>query len=51
MHIHTQWVRDLVYRIIYQLTGEIRLISNQIVYPEMIAINEWDPIGGVQSHI
>ncbi len=48
MHIHTQWVRDIVFRIIYQLTGEIRLISNQIVYPEMIAINEW-PIGGVQS--
>lgn len=48
MHIHTQWVRDLVYKIIYQLTGEIRLISNQIVYPEMIAINEW-PIGGVQE--
>lgn len=48
MHIHTQWVRDLVFRIIYQLVGEIRLVSNQIVYPEMIAINEW-PIGGVQS--
>ena len=48
MHIHTQWVRDIIFRIIYQLTGEIRLISNQIVYPEMIAINEW-PIGGVQA--
>ena len=47
MHIHTPWVRNEVGKVIVNLTGEIRKISDQIVYPEMIAINEW-PIGGVQ---
>ena len=47
MHIHTPWVRKAVAEVIVNLTGEIRKISNQIVYPEMIALNEW-PIGGIQ---
>ena len=47
MHIHTPWVRNEVGKVVVNLTGEIRKISDQIVYPEMIAINEW-PIGGVQ---
>lgn len=47
MHIHTQWIRDLLIRVSYDLVGEIRKISDQVVWPEMIAINEW-PIGGEQ---
>ena len=47
MHIHTPWVRKAVAEVIVNLTGEIRKISDQIVYPEMSAMNEW-PIGGVQ---
>jgi hypothetical protein len=46
MHIHTDWVRKAVAEVIVNLTGEIRKISDQVVYPEMIAINEW-PIGGI----
>lgn len=46
--IHTQWVRDIVFRIVYNLVGEIRKTTDQIVYPEMIGLNEW-PIGGVQE--
>ena len=48
MHIHTPWVRKAIAEVVVNLTGEIRKISDQIVYPEMIAMNEW-PIGGVQS--
>ena len=48
MHIQTSWLRNYVAEVIVNLTGEIRKISDQIVYPEMIAINEW-PIGGIQS--
>ena len=47
MHIHTPWVRKAIAEVIVNLTGEIRKISDQIVYPEMIALNEW-PIGGIQ---
>ena len=47
MHIKTDWLRTEVAKVIVNLTGEIRKTSDQIVYPEMLAINEW-PIGGVQ---
>ena len=47
MHIHSPWLRQYVAEVIVDLVGEIRKTSDQIVYPEMIAINEW-PIGGIQ---
>jgi hypothetical protein len=47
IHIQTQWVRDIFNRIGYACVGEIRKATNQIVYPEMTAFNEWK-IGGVQ---
>ena len=47
MHIQAEWIRYEVAKVIVNLTGEIRKTSDQIVYPEMIALNEW-PIGGVQ---
>ncbi len=46
-HIKTQWVRDLLMRVVYDLIGQIRLISGQMVVPEMIGINNWS-IGGEQ---
>ena len=46
-HIKSQWVRDIIWRVVYHLIGEIRLISNQVVVPEMIGLNRW-PIGGEQ---
>ena len=48
MHIHSSWLRQYVAEVIVDLVGEIRKTSDQIVYPEMIAINEW-PIGGIQD--
>ena len=48
MHIKSPWLRQYVAEVIVDLVVEIRKTSDQIVYPEMIAINEW-PIGGVQS--
>lgn len=48
IHIHTQWVRDIFNRIGYQCVGEIFKESNQVVFPEMTALNEWE-IGGVQT--
>ena len=47
MHIKSPWLRQYVAEVIVDLVGEIRKPSDQIVYPEMIAINEW-PIGGIQ---
>ena len=47
MHIQSVWLRMYIAETIVNLVGEIRKISDQIVYPEMIAINEW-PIGGIQ---
>ena len=47
MHIKSPWLRQYVAEVIVDLVGEIRKTSDQIVYPEMIAINEW-PIGGIQ---
>ena len=47
MHIQSSWLRQYVAEVIVDLVGEIRKTSDQIVYPEMIAINEW-PIGGIQ---
>lgn len=47
LHIQTQWVRDIFNRIGYACVGEIRKTTDQIVYPEMSALNEWE-IGGVQ---
>lgn len=48
MHIHNQRIRDLVFRVIYHLVGEIKVLNGQTVWPEMISINEW-PIGGFQK--
>jgi len=48
MHIQSQWVRDLIFRCIYNLVGEIKVVSGATVWPEMISLNEW-PIGGVQN--
>lgn len=48
IHIHTQWVRDLLSVLEIKAVGEIRKYSDQIVYPEMCQITEW-PIGGVQE--
>ena len=33
MHIHTPWVRQAFAEVMVNLTGEIRKISDQIVYP------------------
>ena len=46
-HIKTQWVRDVLMRVVYQLIGDIRQIANQLVVPEMIGINRWH-VGGEQ---
>lgn len=48
IHIHTQWIRDIFNRIGYACVGEVRKITDQIVFPEMVALNEWE-IGGVQT--
>ena len=48
IHIHTQWIRDVFNRVAYNSVGHIKKESDQTVYPEMIAINEWE-IGGVQT--
>ena len=48
IHIHTQWVRDVFNRVGYNAVGHIKKESDQTVYPEMIALNEWE-IGGVQD--
>jgi len=48
LHIHTQWVRDIINRLSYDVIGEICKQTDEKVYPEMIALNEW-PIGGVQA--
>ena len=48
MHIKSPWLRQYVAEVIVDLVGEIRKTSDQIVYPEMIAINEW-VIGGYQE--
>ena len=47
LHVQTQWVRDIFNRIAFRSVAEIFKSSNQIVYPEMTALNEWE-IGGVQ---
>jgi len=46
-HIKSQWVRDTIMRVVYHLIGEIRMMSGQVVVPEMVGINEWG-IGGEQ---
>jgi len=48
IHIQTQWVRDIFNRIAYRSVAEIFKETDQVVYPEMTALNEWD-IGGVQE--
>ena len=48
MHIHTPHIREWIAEVIVNLIGEIRKTSDQVVYPEMIALNEW-PIGGFQK--
>lgn len=48
VHIQTQWVRDIFNRIAYDCVSEIRKTTDQVVYPEMTALNEWE-IGGVQT--
>ena len=47
MHIWNPEIRQWVFELIINLIGEIRKQDDQIVFPEMIAINEW-PIGGIQ---
>ena len=48
IHIHTQWIRDVFNRISYDCIGEIYKSTDQKVYPEMTALNEW-AIGGFQD--
>ena len=48
IHIHTQWVRDIFNRVGHDSISEIYKLTDQRVYPEMVALNEWD-IGGVQE--
>ena len=48
MHIHNPDIRQWVFEVMVDLIGEIRKTSDQIVFPEMVAINEW-PIGGIQD--
>ena len=48
LHIHTQWVRDIFNRLSFDVIGEIYKNTGERVYPEMVALNEWD-IGGVQE--
>lgn len=48
IHIHTQWIRDVFNRISYDCVSEIFRCTDQKVYPEMTALNEWE-IGGVQK--
>ena len=48
MHIQNNLIRKWMAEVMVNLIGEIRKISDQIVYPEMVGLNEW-PIGGVQE--
>ena len=48
MHIFNREIRLWMAEVMVNLVGEIRKTSDQIVYPEMVGINEW-PIGGVQE--
>ena len=47
-HIQTPWLRQLVGQVSLNLICEIYKTQGKVVYPEMIALNEW-PIGGVQE--
>ena len=48
LHIQTPWVRQLIGRVALTLIAEVYKTQGKIVYPEMIAINEW-VIGGFQE--
>lgn len=48
MHIRNEEIRNNLAMVGVNIIGEIRKTSDQIVYPEMVAINEW-PIGGIQN--
>ena len=48
LHIQTPWVRQLIGRVALTLIAEVYKTQGKIVYPEMIAINEW-VIGGYQK--
>lgn len=48
MHIHTPHIRNWIAEVVVNLVGEVRKISDQVVFPEMISLNEW-PIGGIQD--
>ena len=48
MHIKNNYIRKCMAEVMVNLVGEIRKISDQIVFPEMVGLNEW-PIGGVQE--
>lgn len=48
IHIHSQWVRNILNRIDYTVIGEVRKITDQILYPENSIIAEWE-IGGFQN--
>lgn len=48
LHIQTPWVRQLIGRVSLTLIGEVYKTQGKIVYPEMIAINEW-PVGAYQD--
>jgi len=48
IHIENRAIREDIARIYYNLVGEIRKISDQVVWPEMISLTRWH-IGGLQE--
>ena len=48
IHIHTQWVRNLINRIDFTVVSEIHKVTGQLVFPEQCILTEWE-IGGFQE--
>lgn len=48
IHIHNRAIREDIQRMYFTLIGEIRKISDQVVWPEMISIARWH-LGGIQA--
>lgn len=48
IHIQNWGIRDLITAIEYDMVGEVRKLSDELVFPEMVAINTWH-IGGWQD--